>query len=718
MKPSVAIAGIFIFVMTMLYINVNQDGDISSSPVQADVESDVTVLRFGHNSHENTALHQASLRFAKLVSEKTEGQVKVDIYPAQQLGNDHEMVEMARNGKLDLLLTPTAKMSVPVPSMQYADLPFYFPTREDLYAMLDGEPGRMLFRDMAKIGLVGMAFWENGFKHFTGNSPLLSPEDFAGKKIRVMKSRIIMEQFQSFDAEPVPIDFYSTRQALADSVVDGQENPLIAIVSMGFHEVQSDLTLSEHAYLGYVFSISEMALTKLPQQVKIALFDAAKEVTPWERAETQRREAELLETIRKSGVRVHQLSEASRMAFAQRTQHIVKRAEKIIGPAIISKTDELLEQRYGPKPADLEQIVIGLNVDLSNEPGSGLAIKRGAQLAIDEINERGGLLGKPVKLLTKDHRIVTSLGRENIEYFINRPDVVAVLGGKHSAVVVSEMDLVQEAGIPYLIPWAASAKVTENGYTDNFIFRNSANDHLASIFIAKQALKRSKKIAIIVEKTVWGRGNLERMSAFLAQQNAPVSTAVVYNLGQESYEQEVLELVGSDADAFILVANAREGALLLDAIHRLKPTAAVISHWGILGDSLWDDNFEVLHNMDLSFFQTFSFKDNPRSGAMHLAGLYREIYAQESDKIDSPNGVAQAYDLVYLLAAAIENAGAPDRRQIKEALEQLDNYQGVIKNYTPAFTKADHDAMDEADFLMAHFNEKGEVVPVSAKGAR
>ncbi len=363
---------------------VNTIGENGGSPEQAEKEEpEALSLRFGHNTPENSALHQASLRFASEVNRKSQGKVVVEVFPAQQLGNDHQMVEMARNGELDILLTPTAKMSVPVPAMQYADLPFLFPSREDVYAMLDGEPGRILLSKLREIGLMGVTFWENGFKHFTGNEAFITPQAFADKKIRVMKSRIIMDQFRAFGAEPVPIDFHATRQALKDKVVDGQENPLVAIVSMGFHEVQSDLVLSEHAYLGYVFSISEKVLNSLSQEVASMLIETEKEITPWERDDTRKREQKFILTIEQAGVKIHRLTAAQRQQFASKTSHIVKVFEDVIGSDIISKTEEMLLEKYGPDPASQEQIVIGIDADLALDGKSaGLAIKRGAELAI------------------------------------------------------------------------------------------------------------------------------------------------------------------------------------------------------------------------------------------------------------------------------------------------------------------------------------------------
>ena len=130
-------------------------------------------LRFGHNIQENSALHQAALRFASLVNERTHGQVQVEIFPNQQLGNDHQMIEMARAGELDIILTPTAKLSALAPQMQYVDLPFLFPTREDAYALLDGKVGDLLLRHLKPYGLRGVTIWENGFMPLTANCPPL-----------------------------------------------------------------------------------------------------------------------------------------------------------------------------------------------------------------------------------------------------------------------------------------------------------------------------------------------------------------------------------------------------------------------------------------------------------------------------------------------------------------------------------------------------------------
>ena len=254
---------------------------------------EVKVLRFGHDFPEDGALHLAAEKFAVTVIEKSGGRLKVELFTGQKLGNAQQMIEMTRSGKLDILLSPTAKLSVLVPAMQYADLPFLFPTREDAYEMLDGIPGNMLLDQLLPMGLVGATFWENGFKHFTANKFIHSPEDFKGLNIRVMKSRIIIEQFRSMGANPIPIDFHTTYQALKDGVVDGQENPLVAIVSMKFHEVQPHLTISNHAYLSYVLCFSKDVFESLSPDLQNILMTAAREITPFERKETAKQEEKL-----------------------------------------------------------------------------------------------------------------------------------------------------------------------------------------------------------------------------------------------------------------------------------------------------------------------------------------------------------------------------------------------------------------------------------------
>ncbi len=232
------------------------------------------------------------------------------------------MLEDAREGILAIALLPAARLTGIAPAMQYIDLPFLFPSKEDAYVMLEGEPGKRLLAQLEPLGLVGCAFWDSGFKQFTANRPIRKPVDFKGLKVRIMKSELIRDQFESLGARPIPIDFHQLYQALKDGVVDSQENPLIGIAEMKIYEVQRYLTLSNHAYLAYVLLCSKKVMDTLPEDIRELMVAAAKEAGIYERQFLQASENAYLETIKKAGVTVYSLSESERQAFREATRHL------------------------------------------------------------------------------------------------------------------------------------------------------------------------------------------------------------------------------------------------------------------------------------------------------------------------------------------------------------------------------------------------------------
>ncbi|MBF0094816.1 MAG: DctP family TRAP transporter solute-binding subunit, partial [Alphaproteobacteria bacterium] len=455
-------------------------------------------LRFGHNFQPDSALHVAAEKFAEAVRRETNGRVEVSVHPAQQLGSDDRMIEMTRDGTLDIMLVPTAKLSTAIPAMQFADLPFFFRDRNEAYLMLDGEPGRMLLERLNAIDMIGVTFWENGFKQLTANRPLHDPDDLKGLKMRVMKSRVIMDQFQAFGAQPLPIDFHSTLQALQDGVVDGQENPLTAIVQMGFHKAQSHLTLSNHGYLGYVFVISRKVFQTLPNEIGSLLIDVARRLTVFEREETLRQEALSLDLIRHAGVNVHELTEEQRARFVAATAHIPRQFENVIGSDIMSRTEELLRRHRLGTAVDAE-ILIGLDTDFSaGAAPAGLSIKRGAMIAIDEINAQGGVLGRKLALIARDNHALPERGARDIHDLAAYPNLVAILAGSVSHVVLSELDAIHQAKIPLLVPWAAAAGIVDNGRSPNFVFRLSVSDSDSSLFLVDSEEKKGRKPALLL----------------------------------------------------------------------------------------------------------------------------------------------------------------------------------------------------------------------------
>ncbi|MEO5375400.1 MAG: DctP family TRAP transporter solute-binding subunit [Alphaproteobacteria bacterium] len=691
------------------WLRINERSVAQPSAKQA---ASTVVLRFGHNFHPNSALHVAAEKFAETMRNETGGRVEVTIHPAQQLGNDDKMIEMTRDGTLDIMLVPTAKLSAAVPAMQYADLPFFFRDRGEAYRMLDGEPGRLLLEKLNAIDLVGVTIWENGFKHFTTNRPIREPDDFNGLKIRAMKSRIIMDQFLSLNAQPLLIDFYETRQALKNGVVDGQENPLTAIVNMGFHEVQSHLTLSGHGYLGYVFVISRKVIQSLPSEVGALLIDVARRVTHFEREETQRREAEFLDVIRHAGVTVSTLTEEQRARFAARVAHIPLQFEGAIGADILSKTEELM--REGRAGAD-DDILIGLDADLSAAAAqAGLAIKRGARLAIDEINERGGVLGRRLALVARDHRGVPERGIRNIQDMAARPNLVAILAGSSSTVAIEEVETIHQTKVPLLVPWATATKIVDNGRSPNFIFRLSVSDSYSGSFLISNALARGQRVALLLTNNEWGRNNHASLTEALQRRNMTPTIVEWFNSGERDFSAHLSRIERAEADVLVVVASATENAGIINTAANRRHPLPMVSHWGMSSGTLREDVRSALSKVDLTFIQTFSFLTSQSPRTAETTRRYLDTFHVPSAAgILAPAGTAHAYDLVHLLALAITAAGTTDREAVRDALERIDTYAGLVKTHRQPFTPDRHEALGMEDYYLGRFDPTGAIVPAT-----
>lgn len=675
----------------------------------------VITLRFGHNSPTDSALHVAAARFAEEVMQKSAGKVVVSVHPFQELGNDDQMLEMARQGTLDIVLIPTAKIGVAVPALQFIDLPFYFPSPEALYHLLDGEVGRLLLAKLRPIGLEGVAFWENGFKQFTSNQPIHGPDDFKGKKIRTMKSRIIMHHYETMGATPVLIDFHSTRQALADKVVDGQENPLVAIVGLKIHEVQAHLTLSNHGYLGFVLAVSGSVFQNLPDDIRTLLTSTGTELVAFERAETKRRETQFFDQVIKDKVKVHTLTDSELQAFREPAEHLSRQFESVIGPDVLAKAEEMLRAK-SIGGHDKQEIIIGFDSDLSSlSVIPNLGIKQGAMLAIDEINRSGGVLGRPLVLLCRDNKAMPSKGVENFQELAAMPGVVAILGGTFSTIAELKAREAQRIGILNLVARASGTSIVDQGQKPNFTFRLSANDHLAGPFLAQAATKQFGKVALVLENSVWGRGNLTSMGQYLEGiGNAPVHVSWI-NRGETNWAPIINTIRKSGAEAIILVANVMEGEGLVKGLisdhekgHKMIP---IIAHWGV--SNLWLHMGSLPANIDLQILQTFSFNRNKAGNQTErVLNLYRDFfYHGDQETIPSPAGTAQAYDLIHLLAKAITQAGTTDRLAVRNALETIQEHDGLIKHYAPPFTPDRHDALDQQDYFLVRFNANGELIP-------
>ena len=191
-----------------------------------------TLVKLGHDQPESSTHHQAALKWKELVEARTNGKVRVQIFPSSMLGSGVQTVEQLQAGAIEAASLPTAWVAPLAPSLQVLDLPFLFPNRDVAHRVIDGPVGAAILEPLQKVNIVGVGFWESGFKQFTGNFPIRTPADYQGHKIRTMPAQVIQEQFKAFGAIPTTIAFGELYSALQQKVVDGQENPIVTIAAM------------------------------------------------------------------------------------------------------------------------------------------------------------------------------------------------------------------------------------------------------------------------------------------------------------------------------------------------------------------------------------------------------------------------------------------------------------------------------------------------------
>jgi tripartite ATP-independent transporter DctP family solute receptor len=699
-----------IFILSILIIGCS--GEQSDGEPLDIVEVASIQLRFGHDMNVQSSQHKAAVEFANKVAELSSNEITVEVIPNNQLGDDEVMIAMAIKGDLDIILPPTAKLSKMAPEFQVFDLPFLFKNLQQARAVTDNHVGNSLLNSLQKHGLVGVTFWESGFKQFTSQKPLNSLQAFSETHFRIMSSKMLAEQFQSWGAKATQVSFSKTYEALQSGLVEGQENPLSSIVGMGFHKVQKVLTLSDHGYLAQVFAISEKSFSKLSPVQQQWLIQAAIDSTPNQRLEAEQLQAAHLENLREDAIQVMTLDENVKQVLIERTQWLIEKYRPTIGTNLIESMLQFLDQDVDHNSDKF--YVVGLDADMiGNSAQSGLSIRRGLELAIEEINAQGGFLGKPVKLVVRDNSMIPARGLKNLEFFKSLNNLIAVVGGISSPVALAELEFIHENDLLYLDPWAAATKIIDNGFEPNNVFRVSVRDEYAGDFLIENALKVSDKIALLLANNPWGRGNFKALSTSLRKRGISPLHVEWFDWGELDIKLKTEELMASKPDVVVYVGNSVEAREFMQEFALLPNKPVVFSHWGITGSTFASLAKDALALIDLRVLQTFSFINNKDDKALQLLARYKQKYFVESaEDIIAPVGTAHAYELMHLLAIAVNQGQSTKLDDIRYQLENITTYNGLVKKYSPPFTKRNHDALTGGDFLMARYIN-GALVPIN-----
>jgi branched-chain amino acid transport system substrate-binding protein len=365
-----------------------------------------------------------------------------------------------------------------------------------------------------------------------------------------------------------------------------------------------------------------------------------------------------------------------------------------------------------------EPIKIGLAAAVSGgSAASGEAIKRGMQIAMDEVNAKGGLLGgRKLEMVIRDDEGNPAKGVTIARELVEREKAAVVFGGLHTTVALAQVPVWGELRTPYMGAWAAGTNITRNGQTPNFVFRVSANDDYVDKYLARYAVDVMKKgkPGLLLENTAWGQSNEAGLGKWLGEKKIKPVGIEKFNWNDPDMSPQLLRLKGAGADHVILVANAPEGAQVVKSRAKIGWEVPMISHWGISGGRFAELTGELSDGV--VFLQTYSFfgKQNERGQAL-LKALREKYNVKGPEDVIAPVGTANAYDGLHLVALAIEQAGSTEGPKVRDALESLKaEYKGLIKTYKQPFTAEQHDALTDADYVMVVW-KGGKIVPVDTK---
>lgn len=347
---------------------------------------------------------------------------------------------------------------------------------------------------------------------------------------------------------------------------------------------------------------------------------------------------------------------------------------------------------------------------------SGEAITRGIEIAIDEINQKGGVLGRKLVLVKRDDESNPAKGQIAARELIQNEKVPVIFGGIDTPVAMAIVPIVNKERVIYMGTWAAGTLITRNKAEPNFVFRVSAVDELVDKALINYAMKmhNAKNPGYMLINNPWGESNERGLDAAIA-------ATKIGKAGSEKFEEKDLDMTphlsrlrSKNADSLILVSNAGPGAQVMKSLERMGWNVPVISHWGISGGRF--PELAGTSAKNVVFIQTYSF-----FGPQNEVGkrVFDRLKAKHPDikqpgDVVPPVGYANAYDAMQLTAAAIQKAGSTDPDRIRQAFYDIPPYQGLIKNYVKPFSATNHDALNENDYIMVRYQGE-QIVPVTVK---
>jgi len=322
---------------------------IAATPIAFAQEIQERVIRFGHLNNTDHPVSMGVKKFAEIVAAKSGGKLQVKEFPSNQLGTEQQQTSALQGGVQEMQSPATTSLVGIVKDYGVIDFPFTVGNQAQAFALLDGPLGTALLEKLPDKGLIGLAYWDLGFRNVTNSKrPINKPEDLEGLKLRVIPNPVFLDTFKAFKANPVPMSFSELYTALETKTVDGQENPYAVILSNKFYEVQKFVSGTNHVYGTNIILVGKKFWDKLSPTEQRILREAAIEARDYQRQVSRAAAEKAVGALQAQGMQFNEVSVAEQQRMRQIAQPVVEKALATYDPAI--------QKLYASEVARVQQI--------------------------------------------------------------------------------------------------------------------------------------------------------------------------------------------------------------------------------------------------------------------------------------------------------------------------------------------------------------------------
>ncbi len=302
-------------------------------------------IRAGIGLNDQHPQYKGLVKFKEIVEEKTDGAITVETYHSGQLGDDRTMTEALQLGSQEVTIPSTAPLANFVPEFSVFDFPFLFPNEEVADKVLDGEVGQKFLKKLEDQDLMGLAYWENGFRNVTNSEhAIASAEDFKGLKLRTMENDLHLEAFRALGANPTPMAFTELFTAMQQGTVDGQENPYATIYLQKYYEIQDHVSNTQHIYSPFVFLMSKSFYDGLTEEQQTIVKEAAVEAGQYERKLNREANDKYLEDLQAEGMTYTEISPEGHDEMKELVQPVIDKYAEKIGKDVVQEVYDAVEE--------------------------------------------------------------------------------------------------------------------------------------------------------------------------------------------------------------------------------------------------------------------------------------------------------------------------------------------------------------------------------------